>query len=106
MVAILAFAYTILIEPEVGKQKRTSSAILQKHSEMRAFEAQVEQDGRSRAQDPDRPERERLARLKGELAQLDARFTAEEQKFTAPAQMRARGGGLAGTQPRRVAGPR
>ena len=88
MVAVLALAYTILIEPEVLKQKRTTTAILQKHSEMRAFEAQVTRMLASRAQDPDLAERERLAELRAELARLDASIGAEERKFTQPAQMR------------------
>lgn len=88
VVAVLAFAYTVLIEPELQKQKRTAAAILQKHSEMRAFEVQVSRAVGGRAQDPDRAERERLAQLRADLARLESRIGAEERKFTAPAQMR------------------
>lgn len=96
MVALLALAYTLMIEPELVKQKRSATAILQKQSEMRAFEAQVTKLIGSRAQDPDRAERERLAQLKSELAGLEARIAAEERKFTAPSQMRAVITGLLG----------
>ena len=96
MVALLALAYTLMIEPEVVKQKRSATAILLKQSEMRAFEAQVTRLIGSRAQDPDRTERERLAQLKSELTDLEARIAAEERKFTAPAQMRAVITGLLG----------
>ena len=94
MVAIFALAYTQMLEPEWARQKRLSSAISQKQVEMRAFEAQVTKMVASRAQDPDRAERERLARLRTELGVLDSRITSEERKFTAPAQMRAVVAGL------------
>jgi MSHA biogenesis protein MshJ len=96
LVALLAMVYTLMIEPEVGKQRRTSLAIVQKQSEMRAFEAQVTQMVSSRAQDPDKAERERVAQLKRELGELEARIAAEERKFTAPSQMRAVVEGLLG----------
>jgi MSHA biogenesis protein MshJ len=89
MVALLAMVYTLMIEPEMVKQRRTSLAILQKQSEMKAFEAQVTKMVASRAQDPDRGERERVAQLKRELGELEARIAAEERKFTAPSQMRS-----------------
>ena len=88
MVALLAVAYIMLIEPEILKQRRTSLAILQKQSEMKAFEAQVNRMTASRALDPDRAQREKLGQLKRDLAELDERILAEERKFTAPAQMR------------------
>ena len=96
MVAVLAFTYTMMIEPELVKQRRTSAAILQKQSEMKAFEAQVTKLIASRAHDPDRADRERLENLKAQLSELDKRISAEERKFTAPAQMRAVVEGLLG----------
>jgi MSHA biogenesis protein MshJ len=89
LVALLAMVYTLMIEPELIKQRRTATAILQKQSEMKAFEAQVTKLIGSRARDPDRAERERLAQLRSELGDLEVRIAAEERKFTAPAQMRA-----------------
>lgn len=96
MAALLAMVYTLMLEPEMIRQRRTASAILQKHSEMKAFEAQVTKLLASRAQDPDRAERERLAQLRRELGEFEARIAAEERKFTAPAQMRAVIEGLLG----------
>lgn len=88
MVAVLALAYTLLIEPELLKQKRLAGALLQKHSEMRAFEAQVTQLFGGRGQDTARTGRERLARMRAELTALERRISAEERRFTAPSQMR------------------
>lgn len=88
MVAVLALGFELMVAPEIAKQKRLSIAMTQKNAEMRAFEAQLAKLLATRQQDPDRAERERLAKLKGELGALEARVSAEERKFTAPAQMR------------------
>lgn len=96
VIALLALAYTLMLEPELLKHRRMSVTMQQKQAEMKAFEAQVTTLIASRAQDPDRAERERLARLNRELAELEARIAAEERKFTAPSQMRAVIGGLLG----------
>lgn len=88
MVAIVALGYTLAIEPQVLKQKRLAGAMLQKQSEMKAFEAQVAKLVAGRGDQTARAERERLARARTELSMLEARIRAEERRFTAPAQMR------------------
>lgn len=89
MVAVLAVAYVAMIEPEILKERRTSAAILQKQSEVRALEAQVTKLIASRAGGPAATQGERLSALRGELGELEARIAAEERRFTAPAQMRS-----------------
>jgi len=79
MVALLALVYTLMIEPELKKQQRSTAAMLQKQSELRALDAQVQGLLAARAQDPDRARRERLAQLAGQV---------KERRFTRPAQMR------------------
>jgi MSHA biogenesis protein MshJ len=37
MVAVVALGYTLAIEPQLVRQKRLATAMLQKHSEMKAF---------------------------------------------------------------------
>lgn len=88
MVAVVALGHTLAIEPRLAKQKRLSSAMLQKHSEMKAFEAQVATLVAGRSGDAGRSERDRLARARSELSTLEAQIRAEERRFTAPAQMR------------------
>jgi MSHA biogenesis protein MshJ len=88
MVALLALAYTLMIEPELKKQQRSAAAMLQKQSEMRALDAQVQGLLAARAQDPDRARRERLAQLAGQVKELESSINAEERRFTRPAQMR------------------
>jgi MSHA biogenesis protein MshJ len=96
LVALLALIYTVMLEPEIKRQRANSLAMVQKQSEIRAFEAQVTRMVATRAQDPDKAARERLASLKRELGELDARIAAEERKFTEPSQMRAVVEGLLG----------
>jgi MSHA biogenesis protein MshJ len=88
MVAVLALGYTLAIEPQLLKQKRLAGSILQKHSEMKAVEAQVGKLLAGRGPDAGRSERQRLERTRAELAELEARIRAEERKFTEPARMR------------------
>jgi MSHA biogenesis protein MshJ len=94
LVALLALAYTLMIEPELLRHRRMSATMQQKQAEMKAFEAQVTALIASRAHDPDRAERDRLAKLNQELAELESRVAAEERRFTAPSQMRTVIGGL------------
>jgi len=89
MVAVVALGYTLAIEPQLVKQKRITVAMLQKQSEMKAFEAQVTKLVGGGGLDAGRTERERLARLRAEVGALDALVSAEERKFTAPSQMRS-----------------
>jgi MSHA biogenesis protein MshJ len=88
MVAVVALGYTLAIEPQLVRQKRLATAMLQKHSEMKAFEAQFGKLVAGRGDDAGRAERERLAKARSELSSLEARIRAEERRFTAPAQMR------------------
>lgn len=88
LVALLALAYTLMIEPEALKQRRAAAAMLQKQSEMRALDAQLQALSGARAQDPAQQPRERLAQLTRQLHELEARIASEERRFTAPAQMR------------------
>jgi MSHA biogenesis protein MshJ len=88
MVVVVALGYTLAIEPQLLKQKRLATAMLQKHSEMKVFEAQVGKVFGSAGQGEQHSGRERLGQLRAELATLEARIRAEERRFTAPAQMR------------------
>ena len=88
MVAAVALGHTLAIEPQLVRQKRLSSAMLQKSSEMKAFEVQLEKLVGTGQGDAGRAERERLARARVELSALESRIQAQERRFTAPAQMR------------------
>lgn len=88
MVAVVALGHALAVEPELVKHKRLSGAMLQKSSEMKAFEAQVAKLVGGHPGDAGRSERERLVRARSELGTLESRIRAEERRFTAPTQMR------------------
>lgn len=87
-VALVAFLYTSLVEGPMRQERQLSSAIQQRQAEMKSLEAQIAKVAMSRGEDPDRPQRERLAEVRRELAQIDALIASEERKFTAPEQMK------------------
>jgi len=89
MALLLALLYTLLIDPQVATQKRLASTVAQKQAELKNLEAQITAIATSRAADPDRPLRERLAAVRKQLGEAEAQITAEERKFTAPQQMKA-----------------
>jgi MSHA biogenesis protein MshJ len=89
MTLLLALLYTLLIDPQVSKQKRLASTVAQKQAELKNLEAQITAIATSRAADPDRPLRERLAVVRLQLAEAGAQIAAEERKFTEPQQMKA-----------------
>ena len=89
MAVLLALAYTALIEPQTPRERRLTSAIAQKQAEAKSLQTQLRMVAVTRASDPDRAPRERLAELRKQLAEVEQLIGAEERKFTAPQQMRA-----------------
>ena len=88
MALLLALLYTLFIDPQLGAQKRLSATVMQRQAELRSIEAQITAIATSRAADPDRPLRERLAEVRKQLGEIEAQIAAEERKFTAPEQMK------------------
>src|SRR5919202_6726418 len=88
MALLLAFLYSVLIDSEMRTQRRLSSTIAQRQAELKSIETQLTAVATSRAADPDRPVRERLANVRVQLADVERQISAEERKFTAPRQMK------------------
>ena len=88
MAVLVAVLHTLLIDSELAKEKRASSAIAQKHAEMKALEQQLTKMVTSRSQDPDKERRDRLAQVRTQLGETERQIAAEERKFTAPEQMK------------------
>ena len=88
MALLLAFLYTLLIDPQVGMQKRLFSTVMQKQAQLKTLEAQITAIATGRASDPDELLRERLARVYKELRELELQIGTEEHRFTAPEQMK------------------
>lgn len=89
MALLLALLYTLFIDPQLAAQKRLSSTVLQRQSELKTIEAQITAIATSRAADPDRPLRERLAEVRKQLREIERQISAEERKFTPPEEMKA-----------------
>ena len=85
---LVAAVYSLWIDPDFAKGARLSREIAQRQAEMKAMQDEIGKLGRVREADPDRLSRERLARLKEQLQEVDASIAAEERKFTAPEKMR------------------
>lgn len=88
MVAVIALLYNVLIDPELRTQKRLSTTVSQKQGEIKSLEAQLTAIATSRGSDPDKALRERLQRVRADLADVERQIAAEERKFTAPEQMK------------------
>jgi MSHA biogenesis protein MshJ len=88
MLMLVGLGYTMLIEPEMKRERRLSSSLAQKQAEGKTLQAQITKIVATRAADPDRAPRERLAVARERLAEIEASIAAEERKFTSPAQMR------------------
>jgi len=86
--ALVTLLYTSLIDAEINKQRRLSSAMAQRQAETNSLEAQIAKVATGRGQDPDIPRRQRLAEVRAALAETERQIGAEERKFTAPQQMK------------------
>jgi MSHA biogenesis protein MshJ len=84
----VTIAYAFMIDPEFTRSARLSRDIAQRQGEARALQDQLNKLLQARDRDPDRENRERLARAKARLSAVNAEISAAERKFTAPAQMR------------------
>jgi len=89
MALLLALSYSLLIDPQMSAQKRLASTVAQKQAEIKGMEAQITAIATSRAADPDRALRERLAEVRKQLAEVETQIAGEERKFTAPEQMKS-----------------
>ena len=89
MALLLALSYSLLIDPQMSAQKRLASTVAQKQAEIKGMEAQITAIATSRAADPDRALRERLAEVRKQLAEVESQIAGEERKFTAPEQMKS-----------------
>jgi MSHA biogenesis protein MshJ len=88
MLMLVGGGYTLLIETEMKRERGLSAGLQQKQAEGRTLQAQLAKVVATRASDPDRIPRERLAVARERLAQIETAIAAEERRFTTPVQMR------------------
>ena len=90
LTGILVFAVNAaVIAPMRVTQKRLTAEAAQREAELQAVQTQIARMVQGAALDPNAANRARLAALRGEVAQLDARIAQEEHRFTPPERMRA-----------------
>lgn len=86
---ILVFvANALFIKPLRDTQRRLSADIAQREVELRTVQAELQRLAQSRGSDPDTLNRKRLAELRAELVDLDAKIAIEQKRFTSPERMR------------------
>lgn len=85
---IVSILDTGLLRPQLAREKQLSELLAKRQSEVREVQAQLQAVVLARAADPDRENRERLAKVRSALAGLEAQIETERHKFTAPGQMR------------------
>lgn len=78
----------VLITPLRDEQRRLSASIAQNERELRTIQAELQRLVRARATGPDVRNRERVAALRAEIADLDGRVAEEQRRFTTPQRMR------------------
>lgn len=86
---VVAFVYSFWVDRAFTRSAVFTREIAQRQGEMKALQDQIAKLAAARQADPDRANRERLAALSRQLAEVDANIAAEERKFTAPDKMRA-----------------
>jgi MSHA biogenesis protein MshJ len=87
-VAVVALLHTLFLDPEMRKERRLSTTLAQRQSELKALQAEVSKLATNPSRHPDVARRERLAEVARLLGQTESEIAAEERKFTAPGQMK------------------
>lgn len=87
-VLLVVFPYILWIESEFAKSRRLGREMVQRQGEMKSLQEQIGKLASARQADPDRLNRERLAAMRAQLAEVQSRIASEERKFTAPDKMK------------------
>lgn len=77
-----------LIDPLRARLRQLASDTIQRQSELKTIQAELRRLAAIDNADPNATLNARAAALRGELASLDARVMAEQQRFTAPERVR------------------
>lgn len=80
---------TLLIEPQLVKQRRQSGEIAARQGEMRTMQEKLQALALARQADPDREVRRQLDALKLKVSGTEAKLVEEQRKFAPPEQVGA-----------------
>jgi len=78
---------SLLIEPQLARQKQLSREIAQRQESMRALQQQLEKLANERRASPDEADRRRLEETRKRLAEVDAKLLEEQRRFAPPEQI-------------------
>ena len=87
--ALVLIVNVTLIEPLRANQRRLAAETAQGEKELQMVQAKIVRMVQDAAVDPNAGNRARLAALRAELKELDARAVQEQSRFTPPERMRA-----------------
>jgi MSHA biogenesis protein MshJ len=86
---LIGLLNTLLIEPQLVKQRRLSGEVAQRQGEMRIMQEKLQAVALARRADPDRELRRQLDALKLKVSETEARLLEEQRKFAPPEQVGA-----------------
>ena len=84
---LIALLNTLLIEPQLVKQRRLSGEVALRQGETRTMQEKLQAVALARQTDPDREIRRQLDALKLKVSALEARLLEEQRKFAPPEQV-------------------
>lgn len=84
---LIALLNTLLIEPQLVKQRRLSGEVALRQGEMRTMQEKLQAVALARQADPDREIRLKLDALKLKVSEIDAKLAEEQRKFAPPEQV-------------------
>jgi MSHA biogenesis protein MshJ len=88
-VALIALASSVLVEPELAKQRRLSREIDQTQGDIRKVQEQFQVLALARQSDPDQATRRQVEELRTHAADLEAKLKEEQRKFVPPERIGA-----------------
>jgi len=86
-VVIVAFAYTVLLEPILLHQKANALKNQQQQDEIRAMQAQLQAFAQARSSETSAAKRQRLDKRRAELAALDRQLGGRQTELVTPERM-------------------
>ena len=88
-VVLIYVLNTLLIDPELARQKRLSAEVAQRQADIRAMQEQVQAMALARQANPDSVNRKQLEALRARAVELDAQLMEEQRKFAPPEKVGA-----------------
>jgi MSHA biogenesis protein MshJ len=86
---LIALLNTLLVEPQLVKQRRLSGEVAARQGEMRIMQEKLQVVALARQADPDREIRRQLDALRQKVAETEKKLLEEQRKFAPPEQVGA-----------------